>query len=55
MRLVALIILAPVSSKTDVTTSSYDGSKFLHLKDAPRCADHFITGFVENGRNHVEL
>ena len=25
MRLVALIILAPVSSKTDVTTSSYEG------------------------------
>ena len=28
MRLVALIILAPVSSKTDVTTSSYEGFKF---------------------------
>ena len=52
MRLVALIILAPVSSKTDVTTSSYEG---LHIKDAPRCADHFSTGFIENGRNHVEL
>ena len=35
MRLVALIILAPVSSKTDVTTSSYEGCKFctseMHL------------------------
>ena len=28
MRLVALIILAPVSSKTDVTTSTYEGFKF---------------------------
>ena len=28
MRHVALIILAPVSSKTDVTTSSYEGFKF---------------------------
>ena len=28
MRLVALINLAPVSSKTDVTTSSYEGFKF---------------------------
>ena len=27
----------------------------LHIKDAPRCADHFSTGFIENGRNHVEL
>ena len=28
MRLVALIILAPVSSKTDLTTSSYESFKF---------------------------
>ena len=28
MHHVALIILAPVSSKTDVTTSSYEGFKF---------------------------
>ena len=31
-RLVALIILAPVSSKTDVTTSSYEGFKFCIQK-----------------------
>ena len=29
MRLVALIILAPVSTKTDVTTSSYEGFEVL--------------------------
>ena len=32
MRLFALIILAPVSLKTDVTTSSYEGFKFCIQK-----------------------
>ena len=40
MRLVALIILAPVSSKTDVTTSSYEGFKFCI--DARECLDQTI-------------
>ena len=53
-RLVALIILASVSSKTDSTTSSsYEAFMVLHIKDAPRRTDHFGTGFIENGHNHV--
>ena len=24
-------------------------------KDVPRCADHFGTGYIDNGLNHVEL
>ena len=55
MRLVALIILAPVSSNTDVITSIYECFKFLQIKDTPRCASHFGTEFIENGRNHVDL
>ena len=38
MRLVALIFLAPVSSKTDVTTSSYEGFKF--------CADARVNASI---------
>ena len=56
MRLVALIILALVPSKTDVTltTPSYESFEFC-IKDAPHRADHFGTGFIENGRNNAEL
>ena len=32
MCLVVLIMLAPVSTKTDVTTSSYEGFKFCKQK-----------------------
>ena len=44
MRVVALIILALVSSKTDVTTSSYEDI-YVCTKDAHHCTDHFRCHF----------
>ena len=43
MRLVALIILVPGRASKSATVSIYEGLKVSHIKDAPRCTDHFGT------------
>ena len=48
MRLVALIILAPVSLKTDVTTSSYEGFQFCI--DARECLNQTMFEALSDGK-----
>ena len=55
MHIVVLIIVVPFQTKTDVTTSSYEGFNLYVIKDAPRCTDHFNTVSNENGHKYVEL
>ena len=48
MHIVVWIIVVPFQTKTDVTTSSYEGFNLYVIKDAPRCTDHFSTVSNEN-------
>ena len=43
MHIVVLIIVVPFQTKTDVTTSSYEGFSLYVIKDAHRSVDHCST------------
>ena len=55
MRLVALMILVRGRAFKSATVPSYEGFKFLHMKDAPRYTDNFGTWESLELGNRVEL